>query len=304
MKIDRREFLVSAGAFGAFAAARLHGAEPPGARPLVRFGMVTDIHYADKDPDPKPCGVVGRRYYRESLRKLDAAVAVFNARKLDFAIELGDFKDLTGGKPETLAHLRAVERSFTAFRGPCYHVLGNHDFDCLTEADFFGQVANAGAPMTRGHYSFVRNGVKFVVLDACYDSRLRHYSRNNPWDDANVPPEELAWLEGELAAAKGPAVVFCHQRLDPSAEPRHLVRNAAEVRAVIEKSGKVKAVFTGHQHLGAFMVLNGVSYYSLIALVCDSGERANSFAEAAIYADGSFTVTGWHNAVSYDSGKG
>ncbi|MCQ2392448.1 MAG: metallophosphoesterase [Kiritimatiellae bacterium] len=304
MNMDRRAFLLSAGAFGLFSAVRLHGEELSGQNPLVRFGMMTDVHYADKDPDPAPVGVVGRRFYRESLRKLDAAMAVFNARKVDFAIELGDYKDQCADKPATLVHLETVERHFAAFAGPRYHVLGNHDFDCLTEADFFARVTNDGRPMTRGYYSFAKNGVTFIVLDACYDSRMRHYSENNPWDDANVPPAELAWLAAELAAARGPVVVFCHQRLDPSSEPRHLVRNAAAVREILEKSGKVKTVFTGHQHLGSFMVLNGISYYSLIAMVCDSGKAANSFAEAAIYPDGSFTVTGWCNAVSYNCGKG
>jgi len=161
---NRRDFLVSAGALGMFSALRLHGAVSDTERPLVRFGMVTDVHYADKVPDARPRGVVGRRYYRESLKKLDAAVALFNARQLDFAIELGDFKDLTGGKPETLAHLDAVERSFSAFEGPRYHVLGNHDFDCLTEAEFYAHVTNDGKPMTRGYYAFERNDVTFLVL--------------------------------------------------------------------------------------------------------------------------------------------
>ena len=306
MSINRREFLVAAGAFGTFGAMRLHGAEPKGAEPVVRFGLVTDVHYADHAPDPQAYGVVGRRYYQESLRKLDAAVAVFNARKVDFAIELGDFKDLSSSKEKTLAHLEAAERSLAAFRGPRYHVLGNHDFDCLSEAEFYARVSNGdgGEPMARGHYAFEKNGLKFIVLDACYDSKLKHYSCNNPWNDANVPPEELKWLEAELASAKGQAVVFCHQRLDPSSEPKHLVRNAAAVRDILKKSGKVKTVFTGHQHLGSFAVWDGIAYYSLVALVCDSGERANSFAEAAIYADGTFTVTGWYNALSYNCGKG
>ena len=43
------------GCVGAFAAVRFHGAVPDAGEPLVRFGMVTDVHYADKDPDPKPC---------------------------------------------------------------------------------------------------------------------------------------------------------------------------------------------------------------------------------------------------------
>ena len=63
-----------------------------------------------------------------------------------------------------------------------------------------------------------------------------HYAANNPWFDANVPPGQVAWLKSELAAAEGPAVVFCHKRLDPSASPKYLVRNAAEIRDVIEKS--------------------------------------------------------------------
>ena len=295
--MNRRMFIEG---FGAFTAVSLCGcATGRGKEPIVRFGMVTDIHFADHDPDPKPCGVVGRRYYRESLRKLDEAVAVFNGRGLDFAIELGDFKDLSPTKEATLAHLDRIERGFAAFRGPRYHVFGNHDFDCLTPDEFGLRLSNGGKPMDRGYYSFDVHGIRFVVLDACYDSRMRHYSCNNPWDDANVPPEELAWLGAELESATGPAVVFCHQRLDPSADPRHLVRNAEEVRAILEKSGKVRSVITGHQHMGGLNVENGITYYSLKALVCGSGEKANSYAEGAVREDGTVAVTGWKNAVPY-----
>ena len=72
--MTRREF-VFAGAAGLFAGCREFGAEDPGCSPVVRFGMVTDLHYADIGPDPAPCGVVGRRFYRESRRKLREAVA-------------------------------------------------------------------------------------------------------------------------------------------------------------------------------------------------------------------------------------
>jgi len=301
MRLDRRDFIFSA---GAFAAVRLHGADGDAASPLVRFGIVTDLHYASIADDRAPDGVVGRRCYRESLRKLNEAVSVFNRRQLDFAVEMGDFKDLTVGRAETLAHLEAIEKCFAKFDGPRYHIFGNHDFDCLAPDDLAARLANDGKPMTRGYYSFVKNGVAFVVLDCCYDSSMRHYSCNNPWDDSNVPDEELAWLREELAAARGPVVVMTHQRLDPSADPRHLVRNAAAVREVIEKSGKVKLVLTGHQHLGAFNVCNGIPYYSLVALVIDSGPAANSFAEVAVFGDGSFSVTGYRNALSYDSGHG
>jgi alkaline phosphatase len=99
--------------------------------------MVTDIHYADIDPDAAPVGVTGRRFYRESKRKLREAVEVFNARGVDFAIELGDFKDDTHGREGTLRHLESIEAEFARFNGPRYHVAGNHDFDCLTPDEFF-----------------------------------------------------------------------------------------------------------------------------------------------------------------------
>ena len=293
----RREFLFL-GAAGAFVGARVFGAAPDGAKPVVRFGMVTDLHYADIPCDPGQVGVVGRRYYRESLRKLGEAVDVFNARGLDFVIELGDFKDLTKGPQETIAHLEAIEAGFAKFKGPRYHVAGNHDFDCLTPDEFFSRVPNDGGVCGKGYYSFVRGGVTFIVLNACFDSQMKPYCRRNPWDDANVPPEEMAWLERELEVAKGNVIVFCHQRLENSAEPNHIVKNAPAVRALLERSGKVKGVITGHQHLGGANVVNGIPYYSLRALVCGTGEANNSFAEVAVYADGAFTVTGWRNAVS------
>ena len=297
MEMNRREFIVATAA-GLFSARRLFGAPDTAADPVVRFGMVTDLHYADIDPDPAPVDVVGRRFYRESLRKLGEAIEVFNARKLDFAIELGDFKDNTHGREGTLAHLEAIEAGFAKFNGPRYHVAGNHDFDCLTAEEFFSRIPNDGKVSKTGYYSFVRGGITFIVLNACFDSSLKPYSCRNPWDDANVPPEELGWLKKELAAAKGHVIVFCHQRLEDSAETNHIVKNAAAVRSVIERSGKVKGVITGHQHKGGFRVLNGIPYYSLRALVCDSGEGNNSFAEVAVYPSGAFTVTGWRNAVS------
>ena len=289
--MTRREFICAAGGTVMLTGFRLYGEEVPEGRPLVRCGLVTDLHYAALKP-------LGHRHYGDSVRKLDEAVAVFNRLGLDFAIELGDFKDLSSDKAATLAHLDAIEASFAAFKGPRYHVYGNHDFDCLTPQELGARLQNGDGPMASGHYAFSVKGVRFVVLDACYDSTLRHYSCNNPWNDANVPPAELTWLEGELAAAPGPVVVFCHQRLDPSAEPQHLVRNAAQVREVLERSGKVKTVVTGHQHKGGLNVLNGITYYSLRALVCDTGDGANVFAEGEIAADGSLAVVGWRNAVS------
>ena len=291
-------------AFGAFCAIPVFRAVGETAAPLVRFGAMTDLHCADLAPvdHSRVVPVAGKVYYRESLRKLEKAVAVMNMRTPDFMIELGDFKDDSGGRVKTLPYLDSAEAEFRKFKGPCYHVLGNHDMDCLTKQVFFEHIKNNGVTPTCGYYSFVVNGVTFVVLDACYTASGEDYSgtessvKNWNWNDANVPQSELAWLERTLAAAKGKAVVFCHQRIDPNAygvgtDRDHAVKNAADVRTILEKSGKVHAVFTGHEHRGGFCNLNGIHYYSLVALAIDGdAQTVNSFAEISVYSSGSVSI--------------
>ena len=51
----------------------------------------------------------------------------------------------------------------------------------------------------------------------------------------------------------------------------HVVVNHRQVRAVLEKSGKVSLVLQGHCHSGALTVQRGISYVTLKALV--EGER-------------------------------
>ena len=302
--INRRGFISGLGVVGSMSAMPSFGDQAKKHPAAVRFGVVSDLHYGDIPAEKKPIKLDGQRFWRESKRKLSEAVRVFNRHQMDFVIELGDFKDFSHDRETTLKYLEEIEGAFAEFQGPRYHVFGNHDFDCLTVDDLAPRMLNDGKRMTSGHYSFVKNGISFIVLDACYDSQMVHYASNNPWFDANVPPEQVAWLKAELDAAKGPAIVFCHQRLDPSASPKYLVRNAAEIRDIIEKSGKVKTVFTGHQHMGSIYEHNGVLYYTVIAQVIDSGPRANSFAEVFVDNDGSVRVTGYFNAVSYGSAKG
>ena len=190
-----------------------------------------------------------------------------------------------------------MEKVFSGFPGPRYHVLGNHDLDLIDKPEFLARIKNYGQDKALAHYSFEVSGIRFVVLDACYNSKLEDYVPGNwDWTDANVPPEQLAWLEDEIASASGQVIVFGHQCLDPNADPRHVVRNAAEVRAILERSGKVNAVFTGHQHSGLISCVNGITYYSLRAMVLNSGE--NGYAVADVYPSGCIAVTGFRKAVS------
>lgn len=283
--MNRRAFIGNGCA--ALASSALTGClSPAGDRP-VTFGLVADIHYADIDNS-------GGRHYREASSRLAECVTTMNGLRPDFLIELGDFKDLGKSRAETLAGLRHIEKVFSQFDGPRYHVLGNHDCDALTPEEFLSEISNYGQQSAKAHYRFDIGGVAFFVLDGCYTSDMRHYACSNPWTDANIPPEQLAWLENELESTLGTAVVFCHQRLDPNSEQHHLIRNAASVRDVLEKSGKVRAVFTGHQHTGGHCELNGIRYVTLPSVV--DGDNQNAYALATVFPDGRISVRGWGRA--------
>ena len=257
----------------------------------VRFGIVADCHYADADP-------AGSRYYRQSLDKLVECIESMNARKVDFVIELGDFKDQDNPPAEekTLEYLRAVERVFRMFKGPRYHVLGNHDPDSISKGQFLSNVGNTGIDADKTYYSFDFNGVHFVVLDANYRADDADYDHGNfDWADANIPPAELEWLRRDLESSRGPAIILVHQLLD-GAGP-HYVKNAAEVRAVLQSSNRVLAVFQGHQHSGGYSQIEGIHYYTLRAVVEGPGLENNSYAVVEVRAEGHIIITGYRKAV-------
>lgn len=253
----------------------------------LRFGVITDLHYADRDPQ-------SGRAYRESVSKLAEFVEVTNREKADFVIELGDFKD-QDPKPDparTRLFLRTIESVFGRFRGPRYHVLGNHDVDSLSKAEFLAEAENTGIPAGRNNYSFNVKGVHFVVLDANFRSDGKAFERGDfAWEDCNLPAGELEWLKAELEAGAGPVVVFIHQQLD--GEGAYYVRNAAAARALLEESGRPAAVFQGHRHEGAYSVINGIPYLTFKAAGEGSGPENNTFALVEIGAGRKIKIRGF-----------
>jgi 3',5'-cyclic AMP phosphodiesterase CpdA len=222
-----------------------------------------------------------------------------NAERADFLIELGDFKDQNTPPIEerTLSYLEAIEGIFQKFRGPAYHVLGNHDLDSISKEQFLARAENTNIDSDRSYYSFDINGLHCIVLDANYRTDGADYDHGNfDWTDANIPTEELSWLREDLAATLAPVVVFTHQLLDGTGSV--YVKNAEQVRQILEGSGKVLAVFQGHHHAGSYAHLAGIHYYTLKALVEGTGPENNSYAIAEVLPDGSITVTGYRRAES------
>ena len=274
--------------FGSSAAA-FGDSSDTGAKPgrLVRVGLITDLHYADKEPR-------GTRYYRESLAKLDEAARQFSESKPDFVVELGDLIDAADSVEIELGYLATIQKKFAALPGDKHCVLGNHCVDTLTKGEFLGAVGQE-----KSYYSFDVAGVHFVVLDSCFRSDGTPYQRKNfEWTDPNSPREELDWLKADLAATTAEQViVFAHQRLD--VEDNHGVNNAADVRQVFEASGKVRAVFQGHSHKNDHKLIGGTHYVTLVAMVEGSGEASNGYSTLDLFDDGTLTVSGFRKQNNY-----
>jgi predicted phosphodiesterase len=253
---------------------------------------LTDLHYADRP-------ALRTRVFRDSIRKIREAVDLMNREKPDFLIELGDFKDqaVMPSEKSTLSFLRTIEEVFTGFRGPCYHVLGNHDMDSITKEQFQSHVVNTGIDRARTWYSFDRGGIHFVVLDANFRKDMMPYSRGNyDWRDTNISPAQVEWLVRDLRGAERPTIVFSHQRLDEGVEPG--IGNRVAVRRVLKDSGKVVLVMHGHVHEGDYQQIEGIHYYTLIASVEQDDPADATCAIVLVQPSGGIEITGYRRAKS------
>ena len=257
------------------------------AKPLIKVGLMTDLHYADKPPTKT-------RFYREALAKLDEAVEVMNREKPALVVELGDFIDQADSVDREIEWLKTMESHFARLSMPRHYVLGNHCVGTLTKQEFAANTKASGS-----FESFEAGGVTFVILDSCFRSDGTPYSRKNfDWKDANVPKDELSWLDSQLSKASGPVIVLAHQRLD--ADKAHAVQNAAEVRSLLEKSGKVLAVFQGHSHKNDYQQIAGIHYTTLVAMVEGSGAENNGYTMLEVLADGSLRLNGFRKQANRD----
>jgi predicted phosphodiesterase len=263
----------------------------------IRFGIVTDTHYAERAAPGN-----SNRYYNESLDKISECVDVMNEQNVDFLIELGDFKDqgISPKEEETLIFLNTVEKEFRRFKGPRYHVLGNHDHDSISKQQFLEGISNEGFMKASSYYSFNKNSFHFIVLDANYTSYGLEYDHGNfDWRDAHIPEIQLEWLKRDLHQNRMPTVVFIHQRLDtPPANNQYCPDNADMVRKILEDNGNVMIVFQGHYHEGDLCKINNIYYYTLKAVIEGTGPENNNYAIVEIDEDMLIRIKGFRKTDS------
>jgi 3',5'-cyclic AMP phosphodiesterase CpdA len=234
--MDRKEFLAKASlASGALVFARFPALPPQTTK--IRFGVIADLHHDVMHDGPQ---------------RLSAFIEEMNNAAPDFIIQMGD---LCVPKKENAPLMDIWNR----FKGPRYHVIGNHDTDGGFTRDQVVEFWKAQAK----YYSFDAKGFHFIVLDG----NEHNESKSRPPGYARfISPQQLAWLKKDLDNTTLPTIVCCHQGLDNDAgglENGTLLRYTLETAN--EKAGKQKVilVLSGHHHQDYYNHINDIHYVQI-----------------------------------------
>lgn len=207
----------------------------------LSFGIISDVH-KDLMPDADD--------------RLEAFIQEANKRKVDFIIQLGDFCFGEEKNNEFLAIWNKFERDK-------YHVLGNHDMDRNTKKEIM-----AYWQMPKPYYSFDKNGIHFIVLDANFiqeGGNFIDYANANFYIDASkrtfIHPDQINWLKKVLEQTNSPTILCSHQSLW---HPKWGVKNGAEIRAILkENKSKIICCLNGNNHIDLHKTLDGIDYIDI-----------------------------------------
>lgn len=235
--------------------------------PLLSFGLFTDAHYGPEPYGGRDCPV--------SLARMREALAAFAAAGVPLVINLGDAVDNALSGADETALCAEVRAACATFPGQVWHVIGNHDVQTLSKAEFLAAIGAPPAP----YYSFDAGGVHCVVLDGnCHEDGSDFCRGDFDWDDAWIAEAQLRWLADDLTnATDQPILVFCHECLDDflwdGGPDPHVAGNAPAVREILRRAG-VRAVFQGHYHDGRRLTVDGIPYITLPALATGEDHAA------------------------------
>lgn len=225
----------------------------------MKLGLIADPHYSS-------AGLTcGKRYNSASLVKLEKAMRHFEENACDLVVILGDLTDTEASHELEAENVRKVSALLDRFSVPTLCLMGNHDAFVFTEDEFYQLLGEARRPRL-----IETEPVSLLFLDACYSKSGAHYTPGNvDWTDTFYP--HTAQLEDTLSRLTGSVCVFMHQNIDPDIREDHRLYNAARIREILEKSGKVRAVYQGHYHPGHGSVHRGIEYVTLPAM-CENEE--------------------------------
>ena len=232
----------------------------------MKFAIINDIHFGTTGGDYKG---VQRKLISKSHQLVEQFIRKMNeVEKPSFVVNLGDTIEDVNDREKDIVELHNAIKILTGLKMPIYHLIGNHDVKTISEEDIAKILG-----YKKTYYSFDSGDYHFVAL-----SFERDMDEHSPtYRIFFMPREQLKWLKSDLLKTDKQTVVFGHHGLADDDmkgnfwfedQPEQAVLgNNGEVRKILEDSGKVKAVFTAHQHWNRMFVHNGIPYFTVTSLV-------------------------------------
>ena len=235
--LKRREFIYKSMCFGGTVLLPWRNSLAHGltANNKLRIGLMADLHHD---------------IMHDSMERLLSFINQSNSTGADFIIQMGDFCVPKDKNKELLD-------SYRSFKGPSYHILGNHD----TDGGFSREETMKFWGMKRRYYSFDHSGFHFVILDG-------NDANPKPWSGYNryINKEQQEWLRKDLEKTDLNTFVFSHQTIE---NEEGGVANFLEIRKILEEANvsksdnKIIACFSGHHHTDYMTNINDIYYIQI-----------------------------------------
>ena len=234
----------------------------------MKFAIINDMHLGP--PDSGYYKGIQRKLVPHSERLMRKFVEEMNSQENPaFVVNLGDSIEDVNDRDTDIRYFKKTVDILSGLKMPVYSLVGNHDVRTLTQKEIAQMVGH-----DRMYYSFDHSRYHFVMLSFEMTGDHTH----NPGDiSAVVPAEQITWLKDDLNSTDKPTVVFVHYGLADddmkgnfwfeSKPSIAMLGNRREVREILEKSGKVRAVITAHQHWNRMFVHNDIPYFTVTSLV-------------------------------------
>ena len=124
------------------------------------------------------------------------------------------------------------------------------------------------------YYSFDYGLFHFIALSFVM---TEDYTHNLSAISAKIPDNQIDWLKIDLSKTNKPTIVFSHYGLADDdmkgnfwfeKDPYHaMLSNRKQIRHILEKSGRVRAVISAHQHWNKMLIHQGIPYFTLTSLI-------------------------------------
>lgn len=235
---------------------------------VTKIGITTDQHYDPQEP------YVGRN---KTLYRLNNFKNRMYDYQPDFILEGGDkVGAVTKGNQRLINSKKVTEfhREIAKEVGADHFLWGwgNHDFENgVTFKEFLNEYNNLPGQVENNLYAaWEDSNFRYISLDANYFPGSNKHMSDSHQGFGYINPDQLIWLQKVLGESQKPSIVFSHQLLQEADTkklglPKEIyhVQNRTAVREILEKSGKVAFVITGHTHMTSFNIINGIPYLNI-----------------------------------------